>query len=87
MSVELTGRGSANCKVSTYIGEHNTENSGHTSMPRAGFKPMILVFERSKIIHALDRAASGAGLNVFLDTMTNFKVKGQISLDCSQPIK
>jgi hypothetical protein len=31
------------------------------SMPSAGFEPMIPVFERSKIVCALHRAAIGAG--------------------------
>jgi hypothetical protein len=27
-------------------------------MPRVGFEPMIVVFERAKTVHALDRAAT-----------------------------
>jgi hypothetical protein len=27
-------------------------------MPRAGFEPMIPVFEKAKTVHALDRAAT-----------------------------
>jgi hypothetical protein len=30
-------------------------------MPRAGFEPTSLVFERLKIVRALDRAAIGTG--------------------------
>jgi hypothetical protein len=30
-------------------------------MPRVGFEPMIPVFERSKTVHALDRAATVIG--------------------------
>jgi hypothetical protein len=30
-------------------------------MPRAGFEPTILVFERAKTVHALDRAATLIG--------------------------
>jgi hypothetical protein len=30
-------------------------------MPRAGFKPMIPVFERVKTVHSLDRAATVMG--------------------------
>jgi hypothetical protein len=41
----------------TCTGQHITEKCGHTSMPRAGFEPAIPVFERSKTVHALDRAA------------------------------
>jgi hypothetical protein len=32
-----------------------------TSMPRAGFKPKIQVFERAKTVHALDLAATVIG--------------------------
>jgi hypothetical protein len=30
-------------------------------MPRVGFEPTILVFERAKMVHALDRAATVIG--------------------------
>jgi hypothetical protein len=40
---------------------HNTEKRRHTSMPRAGFEPVIPVFERPKTVRALDRAAIGTG--------------------------
>jgi hypothetical protein len=53
--------GSARRKTSTYIGQHNTEKREHTSMPRAGFEPMIPVFERPKTVRTLDRAAIGTG--------------------------
>jgi len=36
--------GLARPKATTYTGQHNTEKRGHTSMPRAGFEPMIPVF-------------------------------------------
>jgi len=52
--------GSARRKATTYTGQHNTEKRGHTSMPRAGFEPMIPVFERLKNVRALDRAVIGA---------------------------
>jgi hypothetical protein len=29
-----------------------------TSMPRVGFDPTIIAFERTKTVHALDRAAT-----------------------------
>jgi hypothetical protein len=32
-----------------------------TSMPQVGFEPMILVFERVKTVHALNRAATAIG--------------------------
>jgi hypothetical protein len=35
--------------------------STETSMPRVGFEPMIPVFERTKTVHALDRAATVIG--------------------------
>jgi len=40
--------GSAHLKVFTRTGQHNKENRIHTSMPRLGFEPTIVVFERSK---------------------------------------
>jgi hypothetical protein len=33
-----------------------------TSMPQVRFEPMIPVFERSKTVHALDRAATVIGI-------------------------
>jgi hypothetical protein len=35
--------GLAHHKACTYTGQHKTEKCGHTSMPRAGFKPTIPV--------------------------------------------
>jgi len=46
--------GSARRKASTYAGQHNTEKRGRTSMPRAGFEPVIPVFKRSKTVRTLD---------------------------------
>jgi hypothetical protein len=57
----LDGR-SVRLKATTYTGQNNTEKRGHTSMPRAGFEPMILVFGRFKTVRALDRAAIGTGV-------------------------
>jgi hypothetical protein len=34
---------------------------GHTSMPLAGFEPVIPMFERPETVLALDRAAIGTG--------------------------
>jgi hypothetical protein len=31
-------------------------------MPRVGFEPTILVFDRAKTVHALDRAANVMGV-------------------------
>jgi len=53
------GGGSAQCKASTYTGQHNTEKWRHTFMPGAGFKPMSPEFEWSKTVHALDHMAIG----------------------------
>jgi hypothetical protein len=33
----------------------------HTSMPRVGFEPTIKMFERTMMVHALDRAAAVNG--------------------------
>jgi hypothetical protein len=57
--------GSARHKASIYTGRHNTEKRGHTSMTRVGFEPTILVFERSKTVRDLDRAAMGTGCLLF----------------------
>jgi len=54
-------RGSARRKATTYTGQHNTEKGGHTSMPRAGFKLTISVFERLKSVRVIDRAATETG--------------------------
>jgi hypothetical protein len=40
----------SSAKASTY-----TEKHRHTSMPRAGFEPVIPMFERPKTVLALDR--------------------------------
>jgi hypothetical protein len=39
-----------------------------TSMPQVGFELMIPVFERAKTVHALDRAASVIGSNLYTVT-------------------
>jgi hypothetical protein len=51
--------GSARHKASTYAGQNNTEKRGHTSMHRAGFEPVIPMFEQLKTELASDRAAIG----------------------------
>jgi len=40
--------GMAHCKASTYIGQHNTEKCGYTTMPQVDSEHTIPVFERSK---------------------------------------
>jgi hypothetical protein len=50
---------SARRMASIYTGQHNTEKSGHTSMPRVGFEPTITVFERPKTLIASVRSATG----------------------------
>jgi hypothetical protein len=39
---------SARCKTSTYTGQQNTERSGQTSMPWAGFEPTIPATNRPR---------------------------------------
>jgi hypothetical protein len=39
-------------------------------MPRVGFEPTIPVFERAKMVHALDRAAAVIGTFTFTFTFT-----------------
>jgi len=56
--------GSARRKATTYTEQNNTEKRGHTSMPRAGFKLTIPVFESLKTVRALHRAATGTGLTI-----------------------
>jgi hypothetical protein len=34
-------------------------------MPQVGFEPTILVFERAKTVHVLDRAATVIGLGYY----------------------
>jgi hypothetical protein len=47
--------------ASTYIGHHNTEKRGYTTMPPAAFEPMIRAFERFQTILVPDRAATETG--------------------------
>jgi hypothetical protein len=35
-------------------------------MPRVGFEPAIQVFKREKTVHALDRAATVIGENIYI---------------------
>jgi hypothetical protein len=69
MNLRTFGRtpgGSDRRKASTYTGQHNIEKGGHTSMPRVGFEPVIPVFERSKTVCALDRAAIGTSYSFMI---------------------
>lgn len=43
-------------KASTYTGQHNRENCGHTSVHNVGFEPTIPLFEWSKTVHVLDHS-------------------------------
>jgi hypothetical protein len=52
--------GSARSKAATYT-QNNIDTE--TSMPLVGFEPTIAAFERAKIVHALDRAATMIGSN------------------------
>jgi hypothetical protein len=44
-----------------HTGQHRHRINTHISMPQVGFEPRILVFERTKTVHALDRAATVMG--------------------------
>jgi hypothetical protein len=71
--VGLLGRGiSPSQGRYLHTAQHSTaqtqNKSTHTSMPRVGFEFMISVFERAKIVHALDLAATVVGLHNFQDT-------------------
>jgi hypothetical protein len=58
-SVGLLGRGPVRRKAAIYTQNNTNKNKRtQTSMPRVGFVPTIPVFERTKTVHALDRAAS-----------------------------
>jgi hypothetical protein len=50
-----------------------------TSMPRMGFEPTIPAFERAKMVHALDRAATVIG-GSFVDPLSYLvaKLVGQL---------
>jgi hypothetical protein len=43
-------------------------------MPQVGFEPTILVFERVKTVHTLDRAATVIGSYVFIYSLFNNSV-------------
>jgi hypothetical protein len=49
-------------------------------MPRLGCEPMILVFERAKTFHTLDRSATLIHQNVFYEYITFPKVHIQNQL-------
>jgi hypothetical protein len=44
-----------------HTGQHKQNKRTQTSMSQMGFQPTIPVFERAKIVHALDRAATVIG--------------------------
>jgi hypothetical protein len=46
---------SARLKAATYTGQHKQRKSGEAFMLWELFEPTIAVFERAKILHALDR--------------------------------
>jgi hypothetical protein len=60
-SVGLLDGGSARRKAATYTQNKRTQ----TSIPQVGFEPKIPMFERAKTVHALDRAATAIGLDVY----------------------
>jgi len=63
--------GRLHSKASTYTEQQNTGKCGHTSMPQAGLEPAILVFGRSKTLHAVDRTVIGTGLMMFNSLLNN----------------
>jgi hypothetical protein len=56
-----TGDQAAARPLPTHRKTQTQNNRTQTSMPRVGFKPTILVFERTKTVHALERAATVIG--------------------------
>jgi hypothetical protein len=64
-------------KTSTYTRQHNLEKHGHISMPREGMEPTIPMFEMSKIMSALDRAATGTG-EIFIYISKHFGLHGVV---------
>jgi hypothetical protein len=61
-SVRLPGRGISPSQE-RYLYKHRI-NATETSMPWMGFEPTIPLFERAKIVHALDHAATVIGLTI-----------------------
>jgi hypothetical protein len=53
--------GSARRKAATYTGQYTQNKSRQTSTPWVELEPTILVFERAKTVHAIDRAATVIG--------------------------
>jgi len=60
-SVGLLGQGIGPMQDIYLQRTKQTEKRGHTSMPRVGLEPTILVFKRPKTVRASDRAAIGNG--------------------------
>jgi hypothetical protein len=48
-------------KAYTYIGQYKQNKCTQTLMPRVGFKPTLLLFEREKTVHGLVRVATVNG--------------------------
>jgi len=59
--VALLGRGISSSQ-GLYPHRTTQQIRRHISMPRAGFKPTIQVFEISKTVRSLDCAAAGIGM-------------------------
>jgi hypothetical protein len=67
-SVGLLGRGISPSQGNYLHREqhkHRINAHRHTPMPRVGFEPTILVFERAKTVHALARAATVTGTQIY----------------------
>jgi hypothetical protein len=58
------GGGSARRKAATFTQNNTNTEKTQISMLRAGFEPMIPVFEQAKTAHGIDRAATVIGFTV-----------------------
>jgi hypothetical protein len=60
-TVGLLGRGISPSKAATYTQNNIHNKRTQTCMPRVGFEPTVLVFERAKTAHIVERAATVIG--------------------------
>jgi hypothetical protein len=72
-SVRLLGRGAGSPQGLCLHRTKQHKKGGHISMPGTGFKPMVQMFERSKVIRALDGATTGAGFCLKFFTLLCYK--------------
>jgi hypothetical protein len=57
-----------------------------TSMPRVRIEPTIPVFERAKMVHALDRAATAIGKSLSYLRILEHSMEPTDALSCSQEL-